>query len=97
MGTTTKTLLQVSHSGALHARLSRFDGHCADDRVATEPFDEILDRRIWGLNTEKVGWDTAIAERRKKTPADIYLLEEDLEKRKTAAEWLPEGEDDVAG
>ena len=66
---------------------------------ATEPFDEFLDRRIWALNSERVGWDAAVADRRKRVPEGIYGLESDLENRRSAAEWMEEGdeEDVVAG
>ncbi|OWT37459.1 hypothetical protein J008_04946 [Cryptococcus neoformans] len=65
---------------------------------ATEGFDEVLDRKIWGLHTEKVDHETRIAERRKKMPESINRLEVDLEMRRTEAEWLPddlEDENDV--
>lgn len=54
----------------------------------------MLDRKIWALNTERVEWDIVVAGKRKKTPADIARLEEHLEMKRTAAEWLPEGEED---
>jgi len=63
-------------------------------RIATEPFDEMLDRRIWSLDAERLEWDTTIAQKRKRTPGDIYRLEEDLERRQTGSEYLPEGEDE---
>ncbi|WVQ90976.1 hypothetical protein IAS59_004763 [Cryptococcus gattii] len=61
---------------------------------ATEGFDEVLDRKIWGLHTEKVDHETRIAERRKKMPESINRLEVDLEMRRTEAEWLPDDLDD---
>ncbi|KAL0245653.1 hypothetical protein I308_104787 [Cryptococcus tetragattii IND107] len=61
---------------------------------ATEGFDEVLDRKIWGLHTEKVDHETRIAERRKKMPESINRLELDLEMRRTEAEWLPDDLDD---
>ncbi|WVQ74217.1 hypothetical protein IAR50_003811 [Cryptococcus sp. DSM 104548] len=57
---------------------------------ATEGFDEVLDRKIWGLNTERVEHETRIAERRKRMPDAIYQMEEDLEGRREEAEWLPD-------
>ncbi|UOH83486.1 hypothetical protein LQV05_006216 [Cryptococcus neoformans] len=61
---------------------------------ATEGFDEVLDRKIWGLHTEKVDHETRIAERRKKMPESINRLEVDLEMRRTEAEWLPDDLED---
>ncbi|ORY33421.1 hypothetical protein BCR39DRAFT_519931 [Naematelia encephala] len=73
----------------------RVNGHNYEDFVdATEPFDEMLDRKIKGLDTERVAWGMSVAARRKRTPADIYRLEANLEERREMAEWLPEGEDD---
>ncbi len=65
--------------------------------LATEPFDEILDRRIKALDTERVSWDATVAERRKRVPMDIHGLEADLENRRSQAEWLEEGDDDETG
>jgi hypothetical protein len=65
--------------------------------VATEPFDEILDRRIKGMDAERLKWETETAERRKKRPAEIHQLEDNLEERNTWAMWLPEGEDEDTG
>ncbi|RXK36536.1 hypothetical protein M231_06195 [Tremella mesenterica] len=71
----------------------RVNGHNYEDFVeATEPFDEVLDRKIKALDVEKVGWDSTIADRRKKTPGLINRLEDNLEQRRTAAEWLPDDE-----
>ncbi|WVO14225.1 hypothetical protein L204_101857 [Cryptococcus depauperatus] len=62
---------------------------------ATEGFDEVLDRKMYALSTEKADYEARIAEKRKKMPEGIHLLEEDLEMRRTEAEWLPdELEDD---
>ncbi|WVQ84648.1 hypothetical protein IAT38_006803 [Cryptococcus sp. DSM 104549] len=72
------------------------DGQNYEDFVqATESFDEVLDRKIYGLNAEKVDHETRIAEKRKKMPEGIHLLEEDLEMRRTEAEWLPDDVEDV--
>ncbi|KAK8853261.1 hypothetical protein IAR55_003963 [Kwoniella newhampshirensis] len=60
---------------------------------ATEGFDEVLDRKIWGLHDERVDWEARIAEKRKKMPEGIHRLEEDLEMRRTEAEWLPDDEE----
>lgn len=65
--------------------------------LATEGFDEVLDRKIWGLHTEKVDHETRIAERRKKMPESINRLEVDLEMRRTEAEWLPDDLEDENG
>ena len=62
--------------------------------TATEPFDEILDRRLKALDSEKVGWDATVADRRKKVPRNIHGLEADLENRRSAAEWMEEGDDE---
>ncbi|GFZ48756.1 hypothetical protein JCM24511_06505 [Saitozyma sp. JCM 24511] len=76
----------------------RVNGHNYENFVnATEPFDEILDRRIKGMDAERLKSETETAERRKKRPAEIYQLEDDLEERKTWAMWLPEGEDEDTG
>jgi len=75
----------------------RVNGHNYEDFVdATEPFDEALDRRIYGLHTERLQWNTDIAARRKTVPADVRRLEESLERRKVAMEYDPDlDEEDV--
>ena len=80
-GTTTRILCRVSYSKDSLT-------------LATEPFDEILDRRIKGLVTERVSWDATVAERRKRVPMDIHGLEADLENRRSRSEWLEEGDDE---
>ena len=54
----------------------------------------MLDRRITGLNAERISYDAIIAERRKRVPLSLHALETNLEDRRTAAEWLEEGEDE---
>ena len=63
------------------------------DTIATEAFDEVLDRRIWEINSERVGWNTTVADLRRQRPAAIQRLEQDLEDRRTHAEWVPDGEE----
>jgi hypothetical protein len=65
--------------------------------VATEPFDEILDRRVKAMDDERLKWETDVADRRKKRPVEIHQLEDDIEERSTWAMWLPEGEDEDTG
>jgi hypothetical protein len=55
----------------------------------TEPFDEVLDRRIWSLSTERMTWDKELAERRRIAPAEVQHLVEDLLARQRAAEHVP--------
>ncbi|WWD19678.1 hypothetical protein CI109_104140 [Kwoniella shandongensis] len=69
------------------------NGQNYEDYVdATEGFDEVLDRKIWGLHHERVDWEARTAEKRKRMPDGIHRLEEDLEMRRTEAEWLPDDE-----
>ncbi|ODN94709.1 hypothetical protein L198_04850 [Cryptococcus wingfieldii CBS 7118] len=71
------------------------NGQNYEDYVqATEGFDEVLDRKIWGLNTERVEHETRIAERRKRMPDAINQMEEDLEGRREEAEWLPDEQEE---
>ena len=62
--------------------------------VATEPFDEALDRRIVGINSERHSAENKITERRKIIPGRISAMEADLQVRRAAAEWMEEGEDE---
>lgn len=61
----------------------------------TEPFDEVLDRRIWSLSTERMAWDKELAERRRTAPIEVEHLVEDLLSRQRASEHIysPEEED----
>ncbi|KDQ11741.1 hypothetical protein BOTBODRAFT_162571 [Botryobasidium botryosum FD-172 SS1] len=61
----------------------------AEEEEETEPFDEALDRRIWSLSEERIHWDKCLADRRRRTPADVQRLMEDLVKRQQAAEYIP--------
>ncbi|WWC72060.1 uncharacterized protein I206_106020 [Kwoniella pini CBS 10737] len=61
---------------------------------ATEGFDETLDRTIWGLQTERVQWETKMADKRKTLPESIFSVEEDLQMRRTHSEWYPDEEDE---
>ncbi|KIJ27849.1 hypothetical protein M422DRAFT_86439, partial [Sphaerobolus stellatus SS14] len=51
-----------------------------------EPFDEVLDRRIWTLSSEQMQWDKLIAERRREGPSEIEELVRDLVVRQRAGE-----------
>ncbi|KAK4685525.1 hypothetical protein P7C73_g4624, partial [Tremellales sp. Uapishka_1] len=85
-------MFELSHSNL------RVNGHNYENFVdATEPFDEILDRRIWALDTERLQWVLTVADRRTKVPGDIHRLEENLEDRREAAEWLPDEDKGVQG
>ncbi|WRT70181.1 uncharacterized protein IL334_007175 [Kwoniella shivajii] len=71
------------------------NGQNYEDYVeATEGFDETLDRTIWSLQTERVRWETDMAEKRKRLPEAMYRVEEDLEIRRVDAEWYPDEEED---
>ncbi|WWC64534.1 uncharacterized protein I303_107144 [Kwoniella dejecticola CBS 10117] len=61
---------------------------------ATEGFDETLDRTIWGLQTERVDWETRMAQKRKTLPESILSVEEDLQMRRTHNEWYPDEEEE---
>lgn len=54
----------------------------------------MLDRKLKSLHVEKVGWDATVVERRKRVPRNIHVSEADLEKRRSAAEWMEEGDDE---
>lgn len=58
--------------------------------IATEDFDEALDRRIRTLAAERELVQVQTAERRAKTPAAIRGLVDDLVRRKLAAEYIPD-------
>jgi hypothetical protein len=58
--------------------------------IATEEFDESLDRKIRSLAAEKELVQVQIAERRSKTPKDIHHLMKDLVRRKTVSERIPD-------
>ncbi|ORX40546.1 hypothetical protein BD324DRAFT_606441 [Kockovaella imperatae] len=67
------------------------NGHNYEDFVeATEPFDEALDRSIYGLNTERIVFNINVSEQRKRRPFLLRAIEQRLERDRTAAEWLPE-------
>jgi len=63
----------------------------------TEPYDEVLDRRIWTLSKEKIAWDRTLAERRTVTPREIERLMRDLLKRQREQERAPPKADENAG
>jgi len=56
----------------------------------TEPYDEVLDRKIWTLSKERIAWDRTLAERRRQTPREIERLVSDLLRRQREAECVPE-------
>jgi hypothetical protein len=60
----------------------------------TEPFDQALDAKMFGLNAQKVEWATNTAERRKGVPKAIRELERQLEEMRHGMEWYPADEDD---
>jgi len=59
---------------------------CEGSVDETEPYDEVLDRRIWTLSKEKIAWDRTLAERRTVTPREIERLVRDLLKRQREQE-----------
>lgn len=63
--------------------------HPADPSAAVEPFDEVLDRNIWAVNTERVNWETKVVERRRIKAGEVANLVDDLELRRDAATWAP--------
>jgi len=59
----------------------RVDGHNFEDyveNVSSEPFDEILDRRIWSLNAERIAWDKTLSDRRRNGPLQVQALVEEF-------------------
>lgn len=64
--------------------------------LATEPFNESLDREIWSLNTERVRWESVVADKRRTKADEVANLVEDLEERRDAATWRPSAEDVAA-
>ncbi|KAL1412381.1 hypothetical protein Q8F55_000126 [Vanrija albida] len=72
----------------------RVNGFNYEDFVeTTEPFNESLDREIWSLNTERVRWESAVADKRRKKADEVANLVEDLEERRDAATWRPNADD----
>lgn len=65
--------------------------------VVTEPFDQALDAKMFGLNAQKVEWATNTAERRKGVPKAIRELERQLEEMRHGMEWYPAEEDTEEG
>lgn len=60
----------------------------------TEPFDQALDAKMFGLNAQKVEWATNTAERRKAVPKAVRELERQLEEMRHGMEWYPADEED---
>ncbi|KAF8590001.1 hypothetical protein K439DRAFT_1404266 [Ramaria rubella] len=71
----------------------RINGHNLEDYIEeleeTEPFDEVLDRRIWSLVSERMTWDKELAQRRQTAPTEVQHLVEDLLSRQRNAEYVP--------
>jgi hypothetical protein len=65
--------------------------------IVTEPFDQALDAKMFGLNAQKVEWATNTAERRKGVPKAIRELERQLEEMRHGMEWYPADEDGDEG
>lgn len=65
--------------------------------VATEPFDEALDRHLWNAYIERTVEEIEVSEMRHKKPLKLIELEENMEKIRTNAEWLPDGDDEEEG
>lgn len=63
------------------------------EHVATEPFDEVMDREIKGLHAERVGWEGTLVRDRRRYPAHINRISSEVEYRRSHGEWMPE--DDV--
>jgi hypothetical protein len=57
--------------------------------IATEPFDEVMDRDIKGLHAERVGWESQVVQYRRTHPAFINRVSNEVESRREGGEWLP--------
>lgn len=55
---------------------------------ATEPFDEALDRKIWGIHSGQIQHESENAKRRKELPAKMKDVAEELESARIKAEWV---------
>ncbi|KAJ9103216.1 hypothetical protein QFC21_002639 [Naganishia friedmannii] len=79
----------------------QINGHNYEEYLEmTEPFDQALDSKMFGLNAQKVEWATNTAERRKGVPKAIRELERQLEEMRHGMEWYPadeEGDDGPEG
>ena len=60
-----------------------------------EPFDETLDRRIWTLNAERIGWDNTLADYRRQTPLQVERLMADLIEQQHPIESAESEEEDI--
>jgi hypothetical protein len=89
MGTTTRISSKVS--GESHLVWSLRGANA--EHVATEPFDEVMDREIKGLHAERVGWEGTLVRDRRRYPAHINRISSEVEYRRSHGEWMPE--DDV--
>ncbi|KAJ9119126.1 hypothetical protein QFC22_003617 [Naganishia vaughanmartiniae] len=70
------------------------NGHNYEEYLEmTEPFDQALDSKMFGLNAQKVEWATNTAERRKGVPKAIRELERQLEEMRHGMEWYPADEE----
>ncbi|KAJ9108521.1 hypothetical protein QFC20_003427 [Naganishia adeliensis] len=76
----------------------QINGHNYEEFLEmTEPFDQALDAKMFGLNAQKVEWATNTAERRKGVPKAIRELERQLEEMRHGMEWYPAEEDAEEG
>ena len=60
-------------------------------------FDEALDRHLWAVEEEKIGWELKVSGYRKERPQRLVKLEEDIQRRRAYAEWYPEGDEEDDG
>ncbi|GHJ88834.1 hypothetical protein NliqN6_5236 [Naganishia liquefaciens] len=73
----------------------QINGHNYEEYLEmTEPFDQALDAKMFGLNAQKVEWATNTAERRKGVPKAVRELERQLEEMRHGMEWYPTDEED---
>jgi len=62
------------------------------DVIATEAFDEVMDRNLKGLRAERLSSEAAVVEARRTLPGSINRASNYIEKLRTAGEWLPADE-----
>jgi hypothetical protein len=97
----TEYAREWSRSRRIRRKRGRYDSSAPESasqtqRTETEPYDEVLDRRIWTLSKEKIAWDRTLAERRAATPAEIERLVRDMLKRQREQERVLLNDDQPA-
>ena len=63
----------------------------------TEPFDEVLDRRIWALSKERITWEEAVAARRLTVPSQVEELVSGLLRSQQILESSPMDTAELSG